>query len=78
MKTKPQLREEAAIEIRSAAANAAVRVLEDAVNHPFKTCLRCDNFDEEKELCKLYNARPPARVIAFGCEKFDDENWIPF
>lgn len=78
MKVKPTLREGARLEITSAAANTAVRVLEDIVNYPFRTCLRCDNFDEKSENCKLYNARPPAKIIAFGCDSFDDNEWVPF
>lgn len=81
MKTiiKPTLREGAKLELASAASNAMYRVLEDNnTNYPFQTCLRCDNFDEPKEICKLFNMRPPAKVIAFGCEKFDDKEWIPF
>jgi len=31
------------------------------------TCLNCDNFDKEQEICKLASQRPPASVIASGC-----------
>lgn len=44
-----------------------------------RSCLTCDHFKESNELCELVNVRPPAKVIAFGCEKYqniDDE--IPF
>ena len=78
MNIKPTLREEARIEISSAASNAALRVLENSHHYPFKTCMTCDNFDEPKELCKLYNLRPPAKIIAFGCEKYEDGDQIPF
>lgn len=78
MKIKPTLREGAKLELSASASNAVYRVLEDMQNYPFKTCLRCDNFDDEKELCKLVNMRPPANVIAFGCDKFTDDKWIPF
>lgn len=78
MKTKPTLREEAKLEISSAASNAALRVLESSHHYPFKTCMTCENFNEEKELCKLYNLRPPASIIAFGCEKYEDDDGIPF
>lgn len=78
MRIKPTLREEARIEISSLCTNAIANVLESTANFPFKTCLRCDNFDEPKELCKLVNMRPPAKVIAYGCDKFCDDNWIPF
>lgn len=38
-----------------------------------QTCLNCSKFDEAKELCKAAGARPPARVIAFGCEAFTED-----
>lgn len=40
------------------------------------SCINCKNFDENAELCKLANIRPPAKVIANGCESFVDG--IPF
>jgi 5-formaminoimidazole-4-carboxamide-1-beta-D-ribofuranosyl 5'-monophosphate synthetase len=78
MKARPTLREEAKLEIASAASNNAIRVLENTHHYPFKTCMYCENFNEEKELCKLYNMRPPAAIIAFGCEKYEDDDEIPF
>ena len=41
-------------------------------------CLNCINFVEQIELCKLAAARPPARVIAFGCKNHFDTEEIPF
>lgn len=40
----------------------------------WKTCLNCKRFNEERELCTLCTppARPPARVIAFGCPSFEE------
>ena len=43
---------------------------------PIENCITCNNFDEQYEICKLVNVRPPARVIAFGCDSYDDK--IPF
>ncbi len=45
-----------------------------------KSCLTCGYFNEQAEVCKKYgNQRPPARVIAFACEGYDDiNNDIPF
>lgn len=44
----------------------------------WKSCLSCDHFTEATETCRLYNARPPARVIAFACPSFADDNDVPF
>lgn len=41
-----------------------------------KTCLNCLHFDEPNELCKRFNARPPARIIATSCKEHEDD--IPF
>lgn len=45
---------------------------------PHQTCLVCDHFMEQTEHCMKFNARPPARIIAFGCEGFSDDNHVPF
>lgn len=47
-----------------------------AAQKDFPTCIHCENFDDATEVCKLAGARPPARVIAQGCESFDTR--IPF
>lgn len=41
-----------------------------------RTCVHCDHFDPSIEHCALVNQRPPARVIAFGCDRFEDS--VPF
>lgn len=47
-------------------------------NGATKSCINCTHFDEPTETCKLFNARPPARVIALSCERYDDVDSIPF
>lgn len=42
----------------------------------YTCCPNCLHFDGANEQCKLAAARPPAQVIAFGCERFDFD--IPF
>ena len=39
-------------------------------------CVSCDNFDIPREICLNFNARPPAKVIVTGCDKF--RNDVPF
>jgi hypothetical protein len=48
----------------------------NALEHATKSCCTCDNFDQAGETCRLNGLRPPARIIAYGCEMFQDE--IPF
>ncbi len=40
-------------------------------------CINCINFKRQTEVCSLNNLRPPAAIIAFGCERFDYDD-IPF
>jgi hypothetical protein len=44
----------------------------------FRSCINCVGFDEPSEICKRYKQRPPARIIANGCDNYDDTNDIPF
>jgi hypothetical protein len=41
-----------------------------------KTCVTCDSFNQVKETCNLNGLRPPAKIIAFGCECFTQD--VPF
>lgn len=45
-------------------------------NGYFTTCLNCDHWQDNPELCKKFNQRPPAKVIVVGCEEHSDS--IPF
>ena len=42
----------------------------------FQTCITCQHFSEDVEKCsKFENVRPPARVLAFGCSFYlEDES----
>jgi len=61
--------------IKEITAALGVRV-SDYLDKTTKTCLNCYHFEEKSELCALVKARPPARIIAQGCEYHTDE--IPF
>lgn len=41
-----------------------------------RTCITCDHFIIQNETCGLNYKRPPAKVIAFGCECYINE--VPF
>lgn len=38
-------------------------------------CINCLNYITEGEVCGLVNLRPPAKVIALGCSKWES---LPF
>lgn len=53
------------------------------------SCISCINFDEYgtkpklgnnniPETCLRFGARPPARIIAFGCKDYIDNEEVPF
>lgn len=39
-------------------------------------CGNCNNWNNKEEKCDLYNAKPPAKIIHEGCERWSDD--IPF
>ena len=41
-----------------------------------QTCVTCTMFHIKEELCGAVMQRPPARVIAYGCEMYKEA--IPF
>jgi hypothetical protein len=41
----------------------------------FRTCISCFNWEHETETCGYYKQRPPATIIANGCDTYTD---IPF
>lgn len=44
----------------------------------YQSCITCVHFDPASENCKKYQQRPPAHIIADGCESYEDTNDIPF
>jgi hypothetical protein len=55
----------------------AVLSILDQYTYPFQSCINCEHFTED-EKCKLFNTRPPAKIIVLGCEKWQDKDGIPF
>lgn len=37
-----------------------------------QTCITCEHFDEPREICNLAAKRPPAKVIAYGCNAWKE------
>lgn len=48
----------------------------EALRTGTRSCLTCERFEEQNEVCNKYGGRPPARVIAFGCDGYEDK--VPF
>jgi len=46
----------------------------------YRTCLNCREWEEGNETCKRFNARPPAPVIVYSCEQWEElADWeVPF
>ncbi len=65
------------IEIRAKLAQLLVEVIKDVTpsNMLFQSCIVCEHF-QENEICKLYNIRPPARIIVFGCKNYEESSHI--
>lgn len=75
MSIKPKLRNETTYHITTAIQNWMAGVDGKGMT---RSCISCRLFDEKTEFCTLFNQRPPARVIAFGCDKYEDCDDIPF
>lgn len=74
---KPKLRNDVEIDLGYMIRHAIITGLQQQ-RHPYKNCINCNRFDQQKEICKKFNARPPARVIAYGCPEHDDMYEVPF
>lgn len=73
----PKLRFDAYYDLQSAVVKALNEVEEQ--NHIYRSCINCINFREhQNEICGLANQRPPAKVIVFGCQMWEDKDEIPF
>lgn len=53
------------------------KIVADHMQRAIKCCPNCEHFQIKAEKCGLNSQRPPAHVIAFGCECFSETD-IPF
>jgi hypothetical protein len=70
------LRIDAKYDIQSAVANAVINIIRD--DPIYRSCLNCMYFNEQAELCSKYNQKPPARIIAYACPTWENQDEIPF
>ena len=71
-------------EIASMIADQVRDTVQETIDLNVRNCVTCKQFDQAGETCKLAGIRPPAKIIAYGCEQWqeidpfgmDDE--IPF
>jgi hypothetical protein len=56
--------------------NLAMRVAA-IVREKRKCCIHCVNWQADTEICKPAGKRPPAKIIAFGCQSYNEDD-IPF
>lgn len=52
--------------------------LDEAFKRAIKCCPNCEHFKGGSEVCGLNSQKPPAMIIAFGCECFEEADYIPF
>lgn len=63
------LRPDAYYDLQSIIVDGLERIAKE--NNIYKSCINCQNFNMNTEICKLANQRPPARVIVMGCKEWD-------
>jgi len=72
----PKLRPNSRHELRANIYNTLENIFE--TEFIYIGCLNCANFREKDELCSLVMQRPPAKVIVYGCPKWEDKEDVPF
>jgi hypothetical protein len=71
---RPRIREDKVLDLRDWLIDA-IRAFEPEL---VRSCMTCASFRESDEQCVKFKARPPARVIAYGCKDYFNEAEIPF
>lgn len=75
---KPIMRQSSYADFYQAVQVAVDRVIKQPQTVPYQNCLNCTNWKYEKDICGLYNAKPPAEIIVYSCSSYEDNQDIPF
>lgn len=76
MNTKPSTMQKEIDARLVQAVGDALGPLAEAIHDARRSCVTCLNFEMSSEKCLLARKRPPAQVIAFGCDEYERD--IPF
>lgn len=75
---KPTLRTNQYHDFKIAIDREVDRFIKQSSAYPFQCCLNCMHWKYEKDLCGLYEAKPPAEIIVYSCPSYMDDGEIPF
>lgn len=70
-------REQAIKALALAFSETFVEMINKTLDTNLRSCLNCTRFNEQSEVCILYNQRPPARIVAKACERWESID-LPF
>jgi hypothetical protein len=46
--------------------------------HIYQNCLNCKFWNYGGDKCGKFNAKPPAEIIIYSCEAYEDNGCIPY
>ena len=75
---KPIMRQSSYADFYQAVQVAVDRVIKQPQTVPYQNCLNCEHWSNGKDLCGLYNAKPPTDIIVYSCPEYKDNDDIPF
>lgn len=75
---KPIMRTISYTDFHSGIIAAVDKVIKNPSMQPYQNCLNCEHWHFGKDLCGLFNAKPPTDIIVYSCESYKDGNDIPF
>ncbi len=59
--------------------NAAIdNIIKNPKTIPYQNCLNCEHWNEAKDICGLYNVKPPTEILIYSCPSYKDDQDIPF